>query len=99
MPFLKDLYCLCRNGEKAKQRKKKAGKTRNRKKKVEKTRKKKKDKKRENRKERDDPTYYSTCFDASKMFVSKMKKASNLIRQAKRIGSFRNITKNKLAKV
>ena len=94
-----NLYCLCRNWEKSKPRKKKVGKTRNRKKKVGKTFEKKKDKKRENRKERDDPTYYSTCFDASKMFVSKMKKASNLIRQAKRIGSFRQITKNKLAKV
>ena len=40
-----------------------------------------------------------TCFNAMKMFVSKIKKASNLVRQAKRIESFLKITNNKLAKV
>ena len=50
-------------------------------------------------KERHGPAYYFVCFKAMKKFVSKMKKASNSIRQAKRIESFRQIIKNKLAKV
>ena len=43
--------------------------------------------------------FYFTCFNATKWFVSKMNKASNLMRQAKRIGQFQNIINNKLAKV
>ena len=43
--------------------------------------------------------YYFVCFDAIKRFVSRMKKASNLIRQARRIETFKKVIKNKLAKV
>ena len=50
-------------------------------------------------KERHGPAYYFVCFDSMKMFVSRMKKASNLIRQAKRIETFEQITNNKFAKV
>ena len=55
--------------------------------------------KRKKMKGRHGPAYYFSCFDAIKKFVSRMKKASNLVRQAKRIESFRKITQNKLAKV
>ena len=43
--------------------------------------------------------YYFNCFNAATKFVSRLKKASNLLRQAKRIIQFRQITNNKLAKV
>ena len=45
------------------------------------------------------PAYYFICFNAIKKFVSRMKKASNLIRQAKRIETFLQVINNKLAKV
>ena len=88
------------------------GKTKNRKKKGkgkklkaqkkktwEKAKKKKGKKTKVTSKERHGPAYYFICFNAIKEFASKMKKASNLIKQAKRIESFRKITNNKLAKV
>ena len=50
-------------------------------------------------KEKHGPAYYFSCFNATLLFVSKMKKASNLMRQANRIGQFQNIINNKLAKV
>ena len=49
--------------------------------------------------ERHGPAYYFICFNAIKEFASRIKKASNLVKQAKRIESFRKITNNKLAKV
>ena len=88
------------------------GKTKNRKKKAkgkklkaqkrktwEKSKRKKGKKTKATSKERHGPAYYFTCFNAIKEFVSRMKKASNLVKQAKRIESFRKITNNKLAKV
>ena len=50
-------------------------------------------------KERHGDAYYFNCFNAAKRYASKLKKASNLMRQAKRIIQFRQITNNKLAKV
>ena len=85
---------------KTKNRKKKGKKLKAQKRKTwEKSKKKKGKKTKATRKERHGPAYYFTCFNAIKEFVSRMKKASNLIRQAKRIESFRKITNNKLAKV
>ena len=85
---------------KTKNRKKKGKKLKAKKRKTWKKSKKKKGKKtKATNKERHGPAYYFTCFNAIKEFVSRMKKASNLVKQAKRIESFRKITNNKLAKV
>ena len=45
------------------------------------------------------PAYYFNCVNAIKTFFSRIKKASNLERQAKRIKDFLKIIDKKLAKV
>ena len=59
----------------------------------------KKKRKNNTNKGRHGPAYYFNCVTHIKTFVSRMKKASNLIRQAKRIKAFREVINNKLAKV
>ena len=66
-----------------------------------KTRKRKGKKSRGNRKRKGKhgPAYYFNCVNDIKTFVSRIKKASNLDRQAKRIEAFRIIANKKMAKV
>ena len=45
------------------------------------------------------PAYYFNCVTDIKTFVSRIKKASNLDRQAKRIEAFRILADKKMAKV
>ena len=89
-----------RKGEKIKDQKKKLcryrEKTKDRKGEKAKARKKRKNSKNRGR---HGPAYYFNCVNNIKSSVSRMKKASNLIRQAKRIEAFRQVIINKLAKV
>ena len=48
---------------------------------------------------RQDEINFSNCVDAMKSFASRIKRAGNLNRQAKRIESFKNTSDNKLLKV
>ena len=55
--------------------------------------------KKDKNKERHGDAFYFTCFAATTMFVSRMKKASSLIQQANRIERFVQIINNKREKV
>ena len=56
-------------------------------------------KRKDKNKERHGDAFYFTCFAATTMFVSRMKKASSLIQQANRIDRFGNIINSKREKV
>ena len=63
---------------------------------------KKKGKKQKNKKvkhARQETINFSSCVDIMKNFTSRIKKASNVERQAKRIETFKNITEKKILKV
>ena len=57
-----------------------------------------KKRKKDKNKERHGDAFYFTCFAATTMFVSRMKKASSLIQQANRIERFVQIINNKREK-
>ena len=92
--------------EKRKNRKRKSNKiTRknmSKNKKQNKKRNKKKEKKQKNKKvkySRQETINFSSCVDIMKNFTSRIKKAFNVERQAKRIETFKTITEKKILKV